>query len=341
MLGSSSYAVDTDVDIVFTLEVGTTGSLAALSSAELKGLTSVSVTQESDGLSSFAIDFEIWDGKAGTPTVIADGTFDVDKMVDISMGRSSSNALMGGVVTDISVSYQQGGVSLSVTGYDVRNRLRKGRYVRVFDSKTALEIAQSICKDRGLATKVEQGSETLEPVFEYQDAEESDYEYIQRLLGEVGYVIDVEGSTVVFRQPTPPPFVFETYTPITMQSFSASASTLEQVDGVRVISKLPDRKRVVGTAGEPEGDDVITLIRSTVSQAEAKTIADNELKSRLAKKVTASATVRGDAKLIPGGWVQIKDVPKFAAAQYRIKRAVHTWSAGAGYTTALTLEQEA
>lgn len=342
MFGLPTFAVDTDVDIAFGLKVGSAGSLSSVASATLKTLTSASATLEADGLGAFSLDFEAWDGASGEEVLVASGTFDPHNFIALSMGHTTSQSLMYGMITDVGVSFGQGGISLSVTGYDVRHMLRQGRYVRVFDGKTALEICEEICKQRGLTVEVEKGSGALEPVFEFQDAEESDYEYIKRLLGEIGYVLDVVDDAVVIREPTTAPFgLLPTFDPKTMKAFSGTDSVLEQVDGVRVIGTTPERVRVIGDAGATKKDKacVVTLHRNVASKKEAQEIADNELESRQLKKLTASATVRGDATLVPGGWVSITDVPKFTG-KYRISKAVHTWSAGAGYTTALTLEQE-
>lgn len=342
MFGTPTFAVDTDVDISFGLKVGSAGALSAVSSADLKTLTSVSATLEADGLGAFSLDFEAWDGASGEEVLVASGTFDPEKFVDLSLGHTSSASLIYGVITDVSVSFGQGGISLSVSGYDVRHVLRLGRFVRVFDGKNVLEICEAICKERGLAVKVEKGAQTFEPVFEYQDAEESDYEYINRKLDEIGYELAVDSSTVVIREPTDPPFgLLTSYDLKAMRAFSGTDSVLEQVDGVRVIGTTLDRVRVIGDAGatKSQGSSVVTLHRNVVSKAHAQQIAESELASRQNKKISASATVRGDATLIPGHWIQISDVPKFAG-KYRIGKAVHSWNAAAGYTTALTLEQE-
>lgn len=341
MLGLPTFAVDTDVDVAFDLKVGGDDALSSAVDAHLKALTSVSVTLETDGLGAFALDFDAWDGPDGVELLVPSGTFAVEEFVEISLGHTTSASLIYGMITDVGISYTHSGISLSVSGYDVRHLLRLGRFIRVHQDKNVLEIAQAICQERGLTVKVEKGTQTFEPIVEQQTAEESDYEYIDRLLGEVGYVLDVEGDEVIIREPLDPPFgPMTSYGLTDMQSFSGSDSVLEQVDGVRVIGTTPERLRVAGEAGKTDkGCSVITLHRSVASLNEAQLIADSELASRQKKKLTASATVRGNSALLPGTWINISDIPTFKGA-YRIAKAVHSWTPGAGYTTALTLEKD-
>jgi len=167
------------------------------------------------------------------------------------------------------------------------------------------------------------------------------------LLKDLGYRMDVELDTVHIRQPTAKPFnPFEvtSFKPTTMLSFSANASTVEQIDGVIVIAfDRETQTQVIGTAGTTTSllgtPTVVTMTASVDTASQADEIATNELASRQRQQIGANLRCVGDINLVPGGWVDVADVGPYSGA-YRITQAVHAWNAGAGYTTDLTLEMD-
>lgn len=349
MFGLPTYAVDTEVDVAFGLSVGPpVGAMLPLSTAAQKTLSSVSVTLESGGLGAFSLEFEAWDAFLQELTLLGQSQLAVDNHVEIALGHQSSATLMHGPITDLSASFSSGGLSLSISGYDVRHVLRQGLYLRVFPEQNELEVAAAICEARGLSVKVEKGQNPPPLKVLRQAGRQSDYETITELLDRVGYVLDVEGQTVVIREPVPKPtnpFAIPTYSPITLHRFSGTDSTAEQIDGVIVLGYDPETgKKVEGTAGTVKSvispPRVIVLHRDVDTQAAANRIAESELDRRKKKKMTASADLRGDATLVPGGWIEVTDVGPFSG-DWRITRAVHSWNPSGGYTTSLSLEQEA
>lgn len=349
MFGLPTYAVDTEVDVAFGLSVGPpVGAMLPLSSAVRKTLTSVSVTLESGGLGAFSLEFEAWDTARQELTLLGKSQLAVDNHVEIALGHTSSATLIHGPITDLTAGFSSGGLSLSISGYDVRHVLRQGIYLRVFPEQSELEIAAAICKARGLSVEIEKGTDPPPLKVMRQAGWQSDYELIGELLDRVGYLLDVDGKTVVIREPSlkpTNPFAIPTYSPIALTRFSGTDSSAEQIDGVIVLGYDPESgKKIEGTAGTVKSltspPRVITLHRDVDTQAGADRIAQSELDRRKKKKLTASADLRGDATLVPGGWVEITDVGPFSG-DWRITRAVHTWNPGAGYTTALSLEQEA
>lgn len=352
MFGLPSYAVDTDVSVAFGLSIGPpVGAMLPVLKSTQKALTNISVTLESRGLGSYSLDFDAWDGKLNDTSLLTHTQLAVGNRATLTLGTGThSAALISGPITDLAASFSASGISLSVSGYDVRHVLRQGLFLRVFSEQNELEIAEAICKARGISVSVEKGTTLAPPPLKVmrQAGQESDFEFINSLLDRVGFVLDVEGEKAIIRPPAVKPlnpFLINSYTPTTLTNFSATDSILEQIDGVIVIGRDPETgKKIEGTAGTVKSllapVSVITLHRDVDTQAAADRIAQSELDRRLTKKLTASAALRGDATLIPGAWVDIADVGPFSGS-YRINRAVHAWSPNAGYTTTLTLEQEA
>lgn len=351
MFGLPSYAVDTDVQVNLSVRTGPPiGVLAPLSRRMLRALASASITLESGSLGAFSLEFEAWDSKFNDTSLLSASQLSVDNYVTISMGSGTSSvALITGPITGTSASFSQRGIALSVTGYDVRHVLRQGMFLRNFAEMSELEIAEAICKERGVSVRVDKDTAPAPPALKFmrQAARQSDYEFITDLLDRVRFVLDVEGHGAVIRPPTNKPtnpLAIKDYTPATLTSFSGSDSTVEQVDGVIVIGRDPvTRAKIEGAAGTVKATvspvSVITLYRDVDSKASADRIARSELDRRITKKLTASANLRGDATLVPGGWIRVWSVGPFSG-QWRITRAVHAWDPSAGYTTALSLEQE-
>lgn len=349
MFGLPTYAVDTDVQVNLSVSVGPpVGAMRPLASSKLKLLNSASVTLESGGLGSFSLEFEAWDSKTNDTGLLTESELVVDNRVTLSMGTGTTSvALISGPITSLGASFSQGGIALSISGYDVRHILRQGMFLRTFSQKSEIEIAEEICKEREVPVSVAMGTAKAPPARDgvRQSGRQSDFEFIADQLDRVGFVLDAEADTAVIRPPTAKPtnpFSIKDYTPKTLSSFSATDSTVEQVDGVRVLGYDPrGSAKIEGTAGTVTGKgvSVITLHRDVATVEAAKRIAQSELDRRLVKKLTASANLRGDATLIPGAWISVADVGPFSG-EWRIATAVHSWNPGAGYTTALTLEQE-
>ncbi|MCA9539938.1 MAG: phage late control D family protein [Myxococcales bacterium] len=313
-------------------------------------LRSVSVTLDSDGLGDFSLDFEAGDTIGQALQVIDQSQLAVGAEVSIALGADGTSATLTiGEITSVGFEMSQGGASISVSGFDLRHRLRQGMYLRTFVDKDDLQIAEAICKERGLSVKVEKALGDTPPMhYIVRQGEASDFEFVHDRLDRIGYELAVDADSLVIRPPTPQPlnpFLMPSFTPKTVRSFNATHSAVEEIDGVVIIGRDKDKNlKIVGTAGTtsslvPPQPRVLTLHRAVADVDSAKKMAAQELSRRKEQAMTASISVRGDATLVPGVWVQLSEVGPFSAA-WRVRTATHRWSPGGGYTTDLSLRQE-
>lgn len=318
----------------------------------LPKLNDLSVTLDSGGVGSYSLSFESWNTTNQELDTATNAGLALDNRLTITLGNLDGSAdMITGPITHSSLSFSQGGASYSVTGYDLRHVLRKGRYVRTFAGQNELDIAKSVIEQRGLKVSVDMGMAAAgPPAIEVldQDCTLSDYEFVKKMLDRVGFELAVEGETLIIREPVEKPlnpFDLAFLHPTNLLSFSGSTNTAEAVDGVIVLSKDPTTKAkveaAVGSTVAVPGlapPTVLTMRRPKCTAAAAKTIATEEMERRAAK-VTATCSTLGDPTLVPGRWVTINDIGPYDGS-YRITSATHKWSASSGYTTDLTIELE-
>lgn len=313
-------------------------------------MSSLSVTLDSTSVGSFSIELDGWDTKSQDYSLLGDGRLATGNRLQIDMGNDNGSAtLVSGLITGSSCSVSKAGVNLSVTGFDRRHILRQGRYLRSFTGQTALEIAETIIKNRGLSVKTTKAMGAAPPaIATKRQVSGSDYEMITDLLGKVGYRLDVEGDKLHIRPPsTKPtnPFALVPLSATSVRSFSANESVVELIDGAMVIGfDRETQTQVVGKAGTVEASflgtpTVFMKLDRAETVAEANAMAEQILAERQRTNVSANVSCPGNVALLPEEWVDLSGFGTYDGA-YRITQAVHRWNPSEGYTTDLTLEQD-
>lgn len=350
MFGTSTHA-DLVASVNVALDWGLAlGPMLPFVPSITPDVNSISVTMDTTSIGSMSLEFQAWDTKAQDFAYLDDTRLAVNNRIQLTIGNNTaSDTLFYGTIVSHDVSISQSGVSLSITAYDVRHSLRRGRFRRTFVAKTPLEIAETVIKDRGLKCKVTKGIPAPTAIPARRSSSGSDYEFITALLSDYGYKLDVLGDTIQIRPPsTKPtnPFALVPFSPPTMMSFSASNNVTEQIDGVIVLGFNRDtQEQVIGTAGSTKKTllttpAVITRTAAVDTAADASKVAQNILDARSRTNLSASLKCVGDASLVPGVWVKVSEVGPYSG-EYRVVRATHSWNPSGGYTTDLSLEQEA
>lgn len=350
MFGSSTHA-DLVASVNVALDWGLAlGPMMPFVPSVTPDVNSISVTMDAESIGSLSLEFTAWDTKAQDFAYLDDTRLAVNNRIQLTIGNSTaSDTLFYGTIVSHDASISQSGVSLSITAYDVRHTLRRGRFRRTFVAKTPLEIAETVVKDRGLKCKVTKGMPAPTAIPARRSSSGSDYEFVTGLLSDYGYRMDVEGDTIQIRQPSSKPTTplgYVTFAPPTMMSFSARNDVTEQIDGVIVLGFNRDtQEQVIGTAGKTKKTilttpSVITRQAAVDTAADASKIAQNILDGRNRNNISASLKCVGDATLVPGTWIKVSEVGPYSG-EYRVVRATHSWNPSGGYTTDVSLEQEA
>jgi phage protein D len=284
---------------------------------------------------------------------LVDGTlFDVGVKIELKFaaaGASSPADAFTGEVATIAPQFEAAGCVLVVRGYDVSHKLNRSRKTRTFQDMTASDIASKIIGEAGLAAEVQPTSD-VHP-FE-QQSNETDWDYLWRLAGRIGYELACADGKIHFRPPGE-----SAGAPVKLEwgqdlrAFHPRATAVAQVESVTVSGWDPKAKRrVTANAQTAKLDSSIGLQRGKVakglgggtiavsdqivtSQGEADALAQSTL-DRLANAwLEAEGVSRGNPKIRAGSKVQIAGVGTRFGGEYLVTKSTHVMRGEKGYDT--------
>lgn len=251
---------------------------------------------------------------------------------------------------------ESGAATLELRGYDLAYDLKKKNApATIYNDKKYSDVVTEIAGNNKLkADKIETSPITYENIIRYPG--ESDFAFLKKISGEIGFESFVQGDSLYFRKPKD-----TVKGEITLEqewdvlSFNPTISNAAVVNEVTVNSW--DVKNKVMISGKATLEDIksgvgvkefknvsgkfkdvkITLgdrvLRST---EEAKNVAIAELKRRNQKFIEAELECIGKPELHPGITVNIEKVEKRFSGVYYIEQSTHTIGKN-GYITTLGL----
>lgn len=250
---------------------------------------------------------------------------------------------------------EENGATVELRGYDLAYDLKK-KYSAgsIYNDKKYSDIVTEIATNNNLTGKVEDSSVTYENIIRFPG--ESDFAFLKRISGEIGFESFVRETSLNFRKPGDTldahitlgeawdiinfhPTMNDTVvvSEITFNSWDvknkkmvSGKATLDTVkSGVRI-------KEFTNSAKKFKNIKMILGDKVVRSAEEATNVAAAELKRRNRRFIEAEIECIGKPELYPGMTVDIKKVEKRFIGIYYIERATHMVG-NKGYTTALGL----
>lgn len=285
------------------------------------------------------------------------GMFALGTRIEVAFRAEGDPVLVtSGEVTAITVQPGAAGRhELVLTGLDLTHRLARGPKSRSFQRVTDADIAARIAGEYSLTPDVDGTGEVHDYVLQ---ASESDYAFLRRRAGRIGFDFWISEQTFHFkRKPSangsPPPLKWGH----NLHRFAVRFASGERCDEVQVNGWDPLGKRAVtgrATEGDlgtdaPAAEEMAAAARRgfgrtqrsagqfpVADQAEADALARSFLLRTSGGEVVLRGEAVGDPLLGAGGDVQIEQVGSRLSGRYRITSVEHVYGAGRPYMTRFT-----
>lgn len=329
---------------------------SALPAAAQADLRAVTVEEDLVALSMFTLELRNWDDTRLGVSWSDSPLFAVGNEVEIWLGYIGDlRKVMLAEITSLEPIFSTGQPPLlMVRGYDHRHRLARGRKTRTFAQMKDSAIASQIAREAGLGAQVEDTRVTLSYVIQ---SNQSDWEFLRRRAGLIGYEIYVREKVLYFRWPrasAPPSDKLSLGVDIT--EFSPRLSTLAQVSDMTVRGwNVREKKAVAATErATPSGGRVSGAVAArrafgaagenilgqpVRSVPEADPIAQGQFNDMTLAYVEGEAVARGRPQLKAGTVVDISGAGQTFSGPYYITSVTHTVTPGHGYQTAFTVQR--
>jgi phage protein D len=329
---------------------------SALPAAAQADLRSVTVEEDLSALSMFTLELSNWDDVRLEFSWSDSPLFSVGNEVEIWLGHTGDLAkVMLAEITSLEPVFGTGQAPLlMVRGYDHRHRLARGRKTRTFVQMKDSAIASQIAREAGLRAQVEDTKVTLGYVIQ---SNQSDWEFLRRRAGLIGYEIYVREKVLYFRWPrssTPPVDKLSLGADIT--GFNPRLSTLTQVSDMTVRGwNVKEKKAVAATAraapsgGQASGTVVARRAFGPASESilgqpvrslpEADPIAQGQFNDMALAYVQGEVVAGGRPRLRAGTVVDISGAGRTFSGPYYVTSVTHTVTKEHGYQTSFTVQR--
>lgn len=286
------------------------------------------------------------------------GFIPIGAEIEVAVGRNEQPVVVfQGEVTmqDLDISRNEAPV-LAVRAYDRGHRLQRERKARTFKNVTDSDIASTLAGEAGLSAQTDATSVVYDLV---RQNNQTNWEFLQQRAQRIGYEVFVENRTLHFRKPQTGTGAAGTQkmweSMLHLRIHQTSVAQVQQVTvrGWDAIGK----KSLVGQAssasaamatggGHKTSAQLAQLFDSpaatlasltTVSQAEATTIAQAALDDITGASVHVEGEIMGDPALKPGIPINLENLGQRFTAKYYITSATHRFGSAGGYTTLFTV----
>lgn len=261
-------------------------------------------------------------------------------------GEATVESVFYGEVTSVELDSRYGQTQYVLRAYDKRHRLYRGLHTAIYRKVKHSEIIKEIVSPYVLKFAV---SDVGSPMPYAVQTAMSDGDYIEQLLHEVGHVIVRDGKDFAvkalgdFKKR-----VAELEFGTNLASYTFRTSSDSWVSEVRVhdwdaFKKKPIAARngnptvLVGdqkaTNGQPFGVKEAQRFGTAVDDSSAMTMATAARDRALVGSRHLEGTCEGNAKMVPGGIVEVKGIDSTYNGEYRLSFVRHRWEDGEGFTT--------
>jgi uncharacterized protein len=332
---------------------------SGLPAAAQADLRSVTVEEDLQALSMFTLELDNWDEEQLQVSWSDSPLFAVGNQVEIWLGYVNDlHKVMLAEITSLEPVFSaEQRPLLMVRGYDLRHRLARGRKTRTFANMKDSAIASQIAREAGLRAQVDDTRVTQDYVIQ---SNQSDWDFLQRRAGLIGYEIYVREKVLYFRWPqsaAQPADTLSLGEDIT--EFSPRLTSLTQDSEVAVRGwSVKDKKAVVATAngaagpgGRPTGSvtarrafgaaSVAVIGQPARNVAEADPVAQGQFNTMSLTYVEGSVVTYGRPQLQAGTVVDISGAGQTFSGSYYVTSVTHTVTTEHGYQTSFTVQRNA
>jgi phage protein D len=294
--------------------------------------------------------------------------FDLGNYIRIDLGYAGSKLerMIEGPIKNLSTSGFSGDVpKLTLVGYDkshnfLTEKSTSDESIKPDNKDTYSDIATKVAEKAGLEPIVTDTDE-YSPTIAKKPITLNDF--LRDTARRVGYEFFISREKLYFINPSDPrkpptPSMTFTWGKDLMQ-FAPTINTSDLVTGIEVRGHLPNSKtKVVGIAKSgdevvyekgitasklaakmSEGKDNIKTVENKTfsSKQEADDMAKAELERMGRNLITASGVIVGNPNLLPGMWIEIKNVgERFSRRYYFVTSVTNNYGAD-GYTTSFNV----
>lgn len=324
-------------------------------------LVSVTVSEDLEVPSMFALELVSWDLAKEKFTWVDDDLFQVGNEVEIQMGYDHDvKTVMVGEITGLEPEFVRGVTPLLIVrGHDLRHRLLRGSKTKSFVKMKDSEIASKIAQSQGLTPKVKDSKVKQEYILQHN---QTDWEFLQQRADRIGYEVVVEDKTLYFRpHQNDAPKVLTLKFAEDLTEFLPRLSTMSLVQEVEVRGwSAKDKKEVMGKAGVGKeggkmggkdtgtkaiktfGKSTATIVSQPIaSKAEADQMALGQFKEMAIAYITGEGKCQGTPSLQAGKVIEITGVGKRFSGLYYVVSSEHRYSQAQGYSTSFTVKRNA
>lgn len=335
---------------------------AALPPLARADVRSVTVEEDVDALSMFAVELYNWDEEKLQVSWSDSALFAVGGEVEISLGYVDAlQKVMLAEITGLEPTFAADQPPmLTVRGYDYRHRLARARKTRVFSRMKDSAIASQVAREAGLRARVTDTQVSRPHVVQ---SNQTDLELLRERASLIGYEVYVRDKELVFQ---PPQRSGQATVELSLDGdvteFSARLSAVGQVGEVTVRGwDMKQKKGVVGRAGLGQEGPLlgggasgprtanrafgsaatVRVDHPVQTKAEADQIASGQLDAAAMAYVQGEVTCFGHPQLHAGSVVAIKGAGRRFSGPYHVASATHTVSPDGGYETTLIVRRNA
>lgn len=327
---------------------------ADLSDQAQQDLLSITVTDDVDAAGSFHLEFSNWDPKRRKVTWSDSDTFKLGTTVEISMGYDDGQleTMIMGEITGMEASFDSGGFTMTVQGYDMRHRMMRVERTRVFSKQTDSDIAATIARDAKLTAQAKDTAIQREYVLQYH---KSDWDFLTERAKLLGYELRVAGKKLFFEPAVAgEDQVIELSLETDLLSFQPRLSTMAQKTKVQTRAwDAKEAKAIIGSAsrataqvsggqsgsqasqqafGEAEHIQVGAFM---LSKSEADQVAAGQFDLMSLSLVKATGTCLGRTDLRAGARINIGGLGQRFSGEYLLTSTTHTIKPEGRYTTSI------
>ena len=323
---------------------------------------SITVHEDIDAASMFALEMNNWDMVKRKITWADHDLFKEGNIVEIQMGYINQlTKLMEGEITGLEPEFSaKNPPTLIVRGYDRRHRLLRSRITRSFTQLKDSDIASQIAGEMGLTAQTEDTGVTLDYILQHN---QTNMEFLQDRAQRIGYEVMIKDNTLFFQSKQ-----HNTGEVLTLDlegdlyEFYPCLTTMGQAGKVTVRAwDRKDKKEIIGEAGV--GDESTTMDgsmsgpqaaeeafdqadlsivdRPVLNQAEADRMAFGRFNDIALAFITGEGMCIGRTDLRAGTVIKIEGLGLRFSGLYYVTSVTHSFSPARGYRTAFAVRRNA
>jgi phage protein D len=323
-------------------------------------LRSVTVQEDLGAMSMFGFELSNWDDRLLRYSWSDAELFALGAEVTIAMGYIDElQHVMLGEITSLEPQFGSDGSTLTVRGYDLRNRLARGRKTRTFAQMSDSAIASQLAAEAELGAQVTDTGTKREHVLQ---SNVSDWEFLQQRARLIGFEVDVRDRDLHFGPPRlVGPSVATLRVGADLSELGLRLSVQGQVEQVAVRGWDVKQKQVIverakvgqeatmtGEVSGPRRAQVVFGTSSAVvvdvpleSSEEASAMARGRLDDAALDYLRGDASGDGRADVRAGSVVTIEGAGERFSGEYYVTSVTHTLSIEQGYQTSFSVRRNA